>query len=66
MEFYDDLECFIANHDDDTAKSATDASEFELLTQHLLKNREHYIITSDENHHLLESFTDSESTDHDN
>ena len=65
MEFYDDLECFIANHDDDNVEPATDVSEFELLTHHLLNNCEHYIANSDEDHHVSDTFTNSKSTDHD-
>ena len=63
MELYDDLESFIANHDGDNIESTTDVSGFELLTHHLLRNREHYITNSDEDYHVSDTFTNSKSTD---
>ena len=64
MEFCDELECFIAGHVDNNAESSIGVTEFETLTHHLLNDREHYMITSDEDEHVLNTFIYSESTVH--
>ena len=65
MEFYDDLEHFIEDHDDDNIESTTYVSEFELLTHHLLNYREHYTINYDEYQRISHIVINIESTVHD-